>query len=309
VPPSSVETGTASPLEPPDAAATKPAKKPRRTKHEGYEIVEVHRSQLQNAPYNPRIISDKARDRIRHNIRRVGLLEPLIWNKRTGNIVGGHQRLSIIDGLEGTKDYTLHVAQVDLDEKAEKEQNIALNNTEMQGEWDLEKLDALVRDPTVEIANTGFDVADIYQLFGNDPLTDRADDLMALADKFRGINERHVASHDKLADRDDSNFYSVVVFRSHEDRRAFTAALGLEDNRFVDGRFLIEKLGVDLEASKAALRAVEQAPCTADCDHCGREQPVDPAASEHVCIHCGQPFSLAGDDHSKSDQTPPAVDA
>ncbi len=71
----------------------------------------IHRSKIKNAPYNPRSIDDHARKKLHHNLKKKGLLDALVWNKRTGNLVSGHQRLSILDDLSATgDDYTLDFA-------------------------------------------------------------------------------------------------------------------------------------------------------------------------------------------------------
>ena len=90
-----------------DAAATV-------TGYEKWEAVKVHRSQVLNAPYNPRKIGEKARAKLKKNIARVGLIDPPVWNRRTGNLVGGHQRIAAVDSLHKSADYTLTVAAVDL---------------------------------------------------------------------------------------------------------------------------------------------------------------------------------------------------
>jgi hypothetical protein len=56
---------------------------------EKFEVVEIHRSLIKNAPYNPRQITDDARERLGNNIEKVGLLTPLVWNAETGNLVLG----------------------------------------------------------------------------------------------------------------------------------------------------------------------------------------------------------------------------
>jgi ParB-like chromosome segregation protein Spo0J len=58
-----------------------------RSSFEKYEIEEIHREALKNAPYNPRTISAKAKKALKTNLEKVGLLAPIIWNRRTGNIV------------------------------------------------------------------------------------------------------------------------------------------------------------------------------------------------------------------------------
>lgn len=125
---------------------------------DGSEFRVIHRRELKNAPYNPRVIDPVALNRLRDSIRRTkGLVEPPVWNKRTGRIVGGHKRLEALDILKGTDDYTLTVSVVDLSESEEIELNIALNNPNLQGTYDLELLDELLSRSDVEIGNTGFD--------------------------------------------------------------------------------------------------------------------------------------------------------
>jgi len=59
-------------------------------------------------------------------------VEPIVWNKRTGNIVGGHQRLKVLLDM-GMREVDCVV--VDLDEAKEKALNLALNK--IQGELGL----------------------------------------------------------------------------------------------------------------------------------------------------------------------------
>lgn len=52
------------------------------------------RDRIKNALYNPRTIDRFARQKLEADLKKVGLLAPLTVNRRTGNIVGGHQRLA-----------------------------------------------------------------------------------------------------------------------------------------------------------------------------------------------------------------------
>ena len=103
---------------------------------ERFEIVEIKRHQIKNAPYNPRTIKAENKKKLKNNLSEVGLLAPIIWNETTGNVVSGHQRLKILDELATEKDYTLTVSKVKLSEKTEKEQNLFMNNRGAHGEYD-----------------------------------------------------------------------------------------------------------------------------------------------------------------------------
>lgn len=117
-----------------------------RTKYQSFEALDIHRSQIKNAPYNPRTIKDKARAGLKKNLKKRGLMTTLVWNKQTGNLVSGHQRLALIDALEGTQDYSITVAVVDIDLKTEKEQNIFFNSTTVQGVFDFNALYDVLED-------------------------------------------------------------------------------------------------------------------------------------------------------------------
>ena len=107
------------------------------SRFQAFETRRIHRRELASAAYNPRILSEAARKKLKKNLDSdhggVGLLGPVTWNEVTGTLVGGHQRLQILDALEGTDNYLLDVAVVRLTEVQEKEQNIALNSDRPQG--------------------------------------------------------------------------------------------------------------------------------------------------------------------------------
>jgi len=109
-------------------------------------------SQIERARYNPRKWlkpGDPAYDQLRKGIETFGLVEPLVWNKRTGNLVGGHQRLSV---LEERGDTEVEVSVVDLAPRDEKALNLALNKH--SGEWDFGAL----ADVLAELHATDFDM-------------------------------------------------------------------------------------------------------------------------------------------------------
>jgi ParB-like chromosome segregation protein Spo0J len=207
----------------------------------------IARSAIKNADYNPRQISAQAKKKLRTGLEKLGLIQPLVWNQRTGNLVGGHQRLDILDKLAGGKtDYTLQCAVVDLTTAAEHEANILLNNPEAMGEWDLAKLDTALRVPGLRLEATGFDMADVFQVLGDSPFTQaNADAVAALADAQRAVQESLDAITKALeSGRDATDFYLCIVFKDDQDRLSFTEALGLDDNTFQDGNRLRELLVV-----------------------------------------------------------------
>ena len=102
--------------------------------------------------------------KLKQNIKRVGMLGGIIWNERTNNLVSGHQRVTVLDqlnGYDGTTetDYILRVDKVNLSEKEEKEQNIFMNNQSVQGEFDIEALRNLL--PEIDFKSAGLTEQDL----------------------------------------------------------------------------------------------------------------------------------------------------
>lgn len=82
---------------------------------------------------NPRKIKNNAFSSLTKSIERFGYVDLIVWNKRTGNIVGGHQRYKILMG-KGIKETKMIV--VDMGEAEELAANVTLNNPKIEGEWD-----------------------------------------------------------------------------------------------------------------------------------------------------------------------------
>jgi len=206
---------------------------------EKFETAVIERQQIKNADYNPRNITAEAKKKLRKNLEAVGLVGPITWNRRTGNIVSGHQRISILDALEGTYEYKITVAAVDMDEKTEREQNIFMNNTDVQGTFDFEKLELMV--PEIDLESAGLEFVDIFKAFGDTAVdSKKADELAELSNRLHDTVKTFEALKKTSNDRNDTEFYCVVVFKNHEERKAFTDLVKAEDNRYVDGRRLTE---------------------------------------------------------------------
>lgn len=125
---------------------------------------------MDRAAYNPRIElipGDTEYENLRRSITTYGLIIPVVWNKRTNRIVGGHQRLTVLENEGETK---VDVSVVDLDETQEKQLNVALNK--LEGGWDEEKLADLLAELGEDAILTGFTQQEI------DSLTNDIDSLI-----------------------------------------------------------------------------------------------------------------------------------
>ena len=144
-------------------------------------IQSVPISRVNPAPYNPRKDlkpGDPEYERLVRSIDEFGCVEPLVWNKRTKHLVGGHQRFKI---LIARGDSSVDVSVVDLPIAKEKALNIALNK--ISGEWDQDKLarllDELIKTPEFDLTLTGFELPDaqaaIAQMLASDADKARAE--------------------------------------------------------------------------------------------------------------------------------------
>lgn len=106
------------------------------SKYQKFEAKTINRSEIKNADYNPRRIGEAEAKLLKKSLKTHGLVDTLIFNKQTGNLVGGHQRLAQLDSLENGTDYALTVSVIDVPLKKEKEINLMLNNPNAQGEYD-----------------------------------------------------------------------------------------------------------------------------------------------------------------------------
>lgn len=128
------------------------------------EIRTLKAAQLRAAPYNPRRDlqpEDAEYQKLRRSIETFGYIEPIIWNERTGRVVGGHQRLKVL--LEqGAED--IEAVVVDLAEKDEKILNVLLNK--VKGRWDIGRLADLLQqlDETGDMEVTGFEDWELQSL-------------------------------------------------------------------------------------------------------------------------------------------------
>ena len=166
------------------------------------EVVEINRSAIHLASYNPRVISSDAKKALKRIVKKYGLIGGIVVNKRTGlTVVSGHQRITVMDELQKydrkTKenDYKLRFDVIDVDEKIEKELNIAMNNPNAQGSWDRDKLAEMI--PGIDYKDVGLTEADL-SLLGLDFMF-KTEDEGDLANELDNL--MHEANEEKEAEK------------------------------------------------------------------------------------------------------------
>lgn len=94
------------------------------------------------ATYNPRVTlkpGDEVYEQLKRSLTRWKLVQPLVFNKQTGNLVAGHQRLTVMKDM-GYDEAEFVIVDIPLSE--EKALNIALNK--ISGFWDMPKLQSVL---------------------------------------------------------------------------------------------------------------------------------------------------------------------
>jgi ParB-like chromosome segregation protein Spo0J len=130
------------------------------------DIQKIDIEKLNPAKYNPRKDlkpGDPEYEKLKRSINTFGYVEPVIWNKRTGNVVGGHQRLKVLKQQDITE---IECVVIDMAEADEKVLNVALNK--VSGDWDIPKLTEILEDldkSMFDVSLTGFEAAEIEDLF------------------------------------------------------------------------------------------------------------------------------------------------
>lgn len=123
------------------------------------QIVERQISELIEAEYNPRQLTEKQHQDLTDSMKRFGVVDPIIVNKhpdRENIVVGGHMRLRCWQALGND---TIPTVEVELDRDKERELNIRLNRN--SGEWDW---DALANEFDVDdLTDWGFSKSDLSE--------------------------------------------------------------------------------------------------------------------------------------------------
>lgn len=216
----------------------------KKTKYQKCNTQIIDRAGIKNAPYNPRKMPKAAMKKLRENLNRVGLLTPITVNKNTMNIVSGHQRLACVDALEKSQNYSLEVSFVDLTDKEEMEQNIFFNNQFVQGDWDLELLEQVLKQCEM-VENTGFDKTDLDMMLKEtesifdvkNAYGETQEDL----EKIKDIQKSRKEYKEKIGTENDPEFFLIVIFKDRDRRKDFLDLIDCpEYDKYLDGEYLFK---------------------------------------------------------------------
>jgi len=208
----------------------------------------IHRSQINEAIYNPRKITAKNRKNLKKLLVKHGLVDLLLWNKATGNLVSGHQRLSIIDEDKGHKDYELTVLKISVSLEKEKAINVSINNKNAQGDYDFDMLSELDIDLIDDGMFTEFELSSLSVTEYDEEVDTESnyishDEFFAKKKAMRDKHKDKVKSGETLIDLSNHDTAVTVVFRDVQDKRKFLSMINQEqDEEFIHGNIVFNYL-------------------------------------------------------------------
>ena len=130
----------------------------------GVFVKQLPMSLLANAKVNPRAIKPSARKYLDGMLNEFDMVDVLTYNRRTGEIVGGNQRLVWLRN-QGAE--SIAVAVVDVDPTKQTILNVGLNNPKAQGHF--------TEDTVAVLANIQPIVPDLYDSVGLSALIKQSD--------------------------------------------------------------------------------------------------------------------------------------
>ena len=179
------------------------------------ESVELNRSAIHFADYNPRKLSDESRKTLKRGIKKFGLVGGIVVNKRTGlTVVSGHQRLSVMDELQKfpDNDYRIRVDVIDV--QTEEENSIA---------------DAL---------------SDMMVPVSEQKEADKAAKQLERVEKVAHMKEvKHQVKENAQKQAENMDAYVMLSFDTYEAKAAFCERFGYDpDMKFIKGEVFDEQI-------------------------------------------------------------------
>ena len=120
---------------------------------------------LQSHPRNPREITDAALIGLGHSIEEFGDVSGIVWNKRNGQLVCGHQRVKVLGDGATFEDGAVVAATgerfpvrvVDWGEEKHLAAMVAANSSHIAGDW-LPELSGVLDELTTPLEGMFFDL-------------------------------------------------------------------------------------------------------------------------------------------------------
>ena len=218
-------------------------------------IVTIHRSDIVDDDCNPRIIDQENRKNLKRSIKKYGLVGHIVWNEVTKHVVGGHQRIDVIDEMMKNKEYFLDVLKVNLSEKEEIELNVVLNNAEAQGKFDFGQLSFLADKFNIDVSKDFMFSEDVVLInFPNfaDKVTKNLgfeqkelseEQIQKIKDKKKAFREEVKKNREEHGDyKSETRGILTIVFDNETQKKEFLLLNEIEDDTEMVSIHEIERL-------------------------------------------------------------------
>jgi hypothetical protein len=206
-------------------------------------IVTINRSDIIDDDCNPRIIDQENRKNLKKSIKKYGLVGHIVWNENTKHVVGGHQRIDVIDEMMKNKEYNLDVLKVNLSEKEEIELNVVLNNAEAQGKFDFGQLSFLADKFNIDVSKDFMFSEDIVLInFPNfaDKVTKNLgfeqkelseEQIQKIKDRKKAFREEIKKNREEHGDyKSETRGILTIVFDNEKQKKEFLLLNEIEDD-------------------------------------------------------------------------------
>ena len=226
------------------------------------ETLEINRSQINFAPYNPKKHSKDAIAAQKRNFKKVGFLGGIVWNETTGNLVSGHKRTMAMDDInkyDGTPatDYLIKVEKITIDQTTEKEQNIYMDSASTNTAQDADMLRAII--PDIDWENAGLTEEDLKIIgveFAYEDTTNLLDEITEMneptieerafqkeANKQKIIEAKKEIRESLDKKMDDGDPFIVLSFDNYAAKVVFMKRFDFDsDQKYVKGEILSEMI-------------------------------------------------------------------
>jgi hypothetical protein len=219
------------------------------------ETIEINRSQINFAPYNPKHHTEDAIKQQKKNFKEVGFLGGIVWNKLTGNLVSGHKRIMAIDleyKYDGTPetDYKVKVEAIELTDKQEKEQNIFMDARGTNTPQDLKLIAELI--PDIDTSLAGLTDQDLNLItmevpnitFGNSDIIKEAikETKQSYEDNKQAVKNAKQAIKDKVKEKS-GDAYIILSFNDINNKSEFMERFGYKpDDNIIKGEIFSDQI-------------------------------------------------------------------
>jgi hypothetical protein len=219
------------------------------------ETVTIKRSEINFAPYNPKVHSKESIAKQKRNFKEVGFLGGIVWNETTGNLVSGHKRIMAMDehfkyDATPETDYDVKVEKIELSEKQEKEQNIFMDAQAANTKQDYSLLSLML--PDIDYKAAGLEDSDLNMMtivsptftFGDtseiyEDINQMSSSLNERSEAEKEARKQHVKDvkqiqRDNVSDKFEGDSYVTISFSNYANKVYFMELFGYGiDDKFI----------------------------------------------------------------------------